>query len=109
MNIVPGFVARPARCPSATPRPGPSASRRAYKWVSDRLLALLTGRTGGDVAKTIRWWQARDKKLDDSAHAAIDKACEYLADRTRTRLLRYQDALRDGLPIATGVIEGACR
>jgi hypothetical protein len=23
--------------------------------------------------------------------------------------MRYQDALRDGLPIATGVIEGACR
>jgi hypothetical protein len=40
---------------------------------------------------------------------AIDKTCRYLADRTRTRLLRYQDALRDGLPIATGVIEGACR
>lgn len=85
------------------------SNAKAEKWVSDRLLALLTGRTGGDVAKTIRWWQARDKKLDDSAHAAIDKACEYLADRTRTRLLRYQDALRDGLPIATGVIEGACR
>ncbi|NVL73339.1 ISKra4 family transposase, partial [Escherichia coli] len=40
---------------------------------------------------------------------AIDNACGYLADRTRTRMLRYQDALRDGLPIATGVIEGACR
>ncbi len=81
----------------------------AEKWVSDRLLALLTGRSGGDVAKTIRWWEARDKKLDASAHAAIDKTCGYIADRTRTRLLDYQDALRDGLPIATGVIEGACR
>lgn len=82
---------------------------KAEKWVSDRLLALLTGRSGGDVAKTIRWWEARDKKLDSAAHAAIDNACGYLADRTRTRMLRYQDALRDGLPIATGVIEGACR
>jgi hypothetical protein len=81
----------------------------AEKWVSDRLLALLTGRSGGDVAKTIRWWEARDKKLDASAHAAIDKTCGYIADRTRTRLLDYQGALRDGLPIATGVIEGACR
>jgi len=82
---------------------------RAEKWVADRLLALLTGRSGGDLAKTIRWWEARDKKLDDAAHKAIDKACNYLANRTRTRLLRYQEALRDGLPIATGVIEGACR
>jgi hypothetical protein len=85
------------------------SNAKAERWVSDRLHALLSGRTGGDVAKTIRWWEARDKKLDDSAHAAIDKACGYLADRTRTRLLRYQEALRDGLPIATGVIEGACR
>jgi hypothetical protein len=82
---------------------------KAEKWVSDRLLGLLTGRSGGDVAKTIRWWEARDKKLDASARAAIDKTCGYLADRTRTRMLGYQDPLRDGLPIATGVIEGACR
>jgi hypothetical protein len=85
------------------------SNRAAEKWVADRLLALLTGRSGGDVAKTIRWWEARDKKLDDAARRAIDTTCGYLADRTRTRLLHYQDALRDGLPIATGVIEGACR
>jgi hypothetical protein len=85
------------------------SNAKAEKWVEDRVLALLTGRSGGEVAKTIRWWEARDKKLDDAARAAIDKTCGYLADRTRTRLLGYKDALRDGLPIATGVIEGACR
>jgi hypothetical protein len=85
------------------------STAQAEGWVADRLLALLTGRSGGDVARTIRWWEARNKKLDDAARAAIDKACEYLADRTRTRLLGYKDALRDGLPVATGVIEGACR
>lgn len=85
------------------------SNAKAEKWVADRLLALLTGRSGGDVAKTIRWWEARDKKLDTTARVAIDKACGYLADRTRTRLLGYREALRDGLPIATGVIEGACR
>jgi hypothetical protein len=82
---------------------------KADKWVGDRLLALLTGRSGGEVAKTIRWWEQRATKLDDAAHAAIEKTCDYLADRTRTRLLGYADGLRDGLPIATGVIEGACR
>lgn len=87
------------------------SNAKAERWVSDRLLALLTGRSGGDVARTIRWWAARQKKtpLGEPALRAIDKACDYLADRTRTRLLGYQDALRDGLPIATGVIEGACR
>ena len=37
------------------------------------------------------------------------KACRYLTDRKRTRLMKYADALRDGLPISTGVIEGVCR
>jgi hypothetical protein len=85
------------------------SNAKAESWVADRLLALLTGRSGGEVAKTIRWWAARAKKLDDAANAAINKTCSYLADRTRTRLLGYAEALRDGLPIATGVIEGACR
>jgi hypothetical protein len=83
-------------------------NREAEKWVGDRLLALLTGRTGGEVAQTIRWW-AKRKRPDEAAQKIIDTTCNYLADRTRTRLLGYADALRDGLPIATGVIEGACR
>jgi hypothetical protein len=82
---------------------------KAESWVGDRLLALLTGASGGDVARTIRWWEARATKLDDSDRKAIKVSCDYLADRTRTRLMHYEEALRDGLPIATGVIEGACR
>ena len=85
------------------------SNAKAEGWVGDRLLALLTGRSGGEIARTIRWWAARKKELGDKEHRAIDKACDYLADRTRTRLMHYQEALRDGLPIATGVIEGACR
>jgi hypothetical protein len=86
------------------------SSLEAESWVGDRLLALLSGRTGGDVARTIRWWAAQhDGQLDATARKAIGKATRYLADRTRTRLMHYADALRDGLPIATGVIEGACR
>lgn len=85
------------------------SNTKAESWVGDRLLALLTGRSGGDVARTIRWWAARNNKLDEQARLAIDVSCDYLADRKRTRLMHYQAALRDGLPIATGVIEGACR
>jgi hypothetical protein len=82
---------------------------KAESWVGDRLLALLTGRSGGEVAQTIRWWAARQKELTPQASKLIDDACDYLADRTRTRLMHYREALREGLPIATGVIEGACR
>jgi hypothetical protein len=82
----------------------------AEKWVGDRLHALLSGQSGGDVAGTIRWWaKSRKRQLDAAGLKAIGKACGYLADRTRTRLMHYADALRDGLPIATGVVEGACR
>lgn len=86
------------------------SNAEAESWVGDRLLALLSGRSGGEVARTIRWWESRrEDQLDDAARKAIRKACRYLSDRTRTRLMHYADALRDGLPIATGVIEGACR
>ena len=85
------------------------SNAKAESWVGDRLLALLSGRSGGDVAHTIRWWAARHKELDDA---------RLQSDRCRVRLPRrpdahaahaLQEALRDGLPIATGVIEGACR
>jgi hypothetical protein len=82
---------------------------KAESWVGDRLLALLSGRSGGDVAQTIRWWEARQKELTPQASKLIDDACDYLTDRTRTRLMHYREALHDGLPISTGVIEGACR
>ncbi|MEO7594450.1 MAG: hypothetical protein ABI134_24775 [Byssovorax sp.] len=84
------------------------SNAEAEAWVGDRLLALLTGRSGGGIAKTIHWWASR-RTLDESALKMVETACNYLADRTRTRLMHYAEALRDGLPIATGVIEGACR
>ncbi len=80
----------------------------AEPWVGNRLLELFTGKSGGQVARTIRWWASR-RKLDETAARLIETACRYLADRARTRLMHYAEALRDGLPIATGVIEGACR
>ena len=55
----------------------------AEAWVGNRLLALLSGKTGGYVAQTIRWWAERRKaQLDTSAREAIRKACGYLANRT---------------------------
>lgn len=79
-------------------------------WVGNRFAALLSGRSGGDLARTIRWWAARQgDAITQSRRELIDEACRYLANRSRTRMMRYSDYLRDGLPIATGVIEGACR
>jgi len=45
--------------------------------------------------------------LDEAAAAPVEAAATYLVNHTRE--LHYDRALADGLPIATGVIEGACR
>jgi hypothetical protein len=74
-------------------------------WVMDRATAVLEGRAH-DVAVGLRRAATR-KQLSQSERKAVDKAADYLANN-RERL-RYDRALADGLPIATGVIEGACR
>ena len=62
----------------------------AEAWVSDRVLALLTGRSGGDIVKTIRWWASR-RELAEPALELIETACNYLADRTRTmKMAKYE-------------------
>ena len=71
-----------------------------------RLLALLSGGTAGTVAKSLRGMIATHG-LDAKAATPVIKCANYLVKNTR--LLHYDRALADGLPIATGVIEGACR
>jgi hypothetical protein len=78
----------------------------AETWVRHRLLALLSGRSAGEVAKSLRGMVERHA-LDAQAAAPVIKCANYLVKNTR--LLHYDRALAAGLPIATGVIEGACR
>lgn len=80
----------------------------AEKWVGDRFLSLLTGQSGAEVARTIRRWAA-GRKLSATRRALVANACGYLASRKLSQLMRYERALSAGLPISTGVIEGACR
>jgi hypothetical protein len=84
----------------------PAGTEEAETWVRNRLLALLNGRSGGAVAKSLRLMIA-SHGLDKKAAAPVSKCANYLAKNTRW--LHYDRALADGLPIATGVIEGACR
>jgi hypothetical protein len=46
-------------------------------------------------------------KLTPEQRASVDKCANYLLNHRD--YLRYQDYLAAGFPIATGVIEGACR
>lgn len=83
-----------------------AGSSEAEQWVECRLLALLNGRSGGEIAKSLRA-MIKTHELDADAAEPVVDAAEYLVNNTR--LLHYDRALADGLPIATGVIEGACR
>jgi len=78
----------------------------AEAWVEHQLVKLLSGTTGGAMARSLRD-MIRRHELDASAAKPVEKAAGYLA--RNARLLHYDRALADGLPIATGVIEGACR
>src|SRR5262249_38179902 len=71
-----------------------------------RLLALLQGRTAGAFAKDLRRWAAR-RELDKDQKKVVTDCIRYLLNNRK--LLHYDRALAAGLPIATGVIEGACR
>ncbi|MEJ2435840.1 MAG: ISKra4 family transposase, partial [Pseudolabrys sp.] len=81
-------------------------TKEAEAWVQQRLLWLLEGRKAGKIATAMRR-SARTAKLAGRALMAANRAADYL--QKYAPYLRYSDALEWGLPIATGVIEGACR
>ncbi|MBN2196482.1 MAG: hypothetical protein JW751_26965 [Polyangiaceae bacterium] len=76
------------------------------KWVTMYLIDLLSGRAEGLLARRLRR-NAKDAGLTGNRRKSIDASARYLVKNTR--LLHYDQASRDGLPIAAGVIEGACR
>jgi hypothetical protein len=81
-------------------------TKGAEAWVEQRLLGLLQGRPAGYLAKGMRR-HADHRGLGEDKRKPVEDCARYLVNNRR--LLHYDQALRDGLPIATGVIEGACR
>ena len=77
----------------------------AEDWVHDRTLAVLTG-NATDVAAGIRR-RATTARLATSKRRKADLCATYLINKAP--YLNYPTALAAGWPIATGVIEGACR
>jgi hypothetical protein len=77
----------------------------AETWVMERALKILQGKAS-DVAAGIRR-SATLQKLSAKARENVDKCADYLVKYRA--FLRYDIFLAKGYPIATGVIEGACR
>ena len=74
-------------------------------WVKDKLLNILQGEAGHAAAGMRR--SATLKGIKSKDRKPIDRTAKYILKYTP--YLKYDDYLRKGYPIATGVIEGACR
>jgi hypothetical protein len=80
-------------------------TREAEKWVLARVLRVLQGKASS-VAAGIRR-AATLRGLNGAKRKTADRCADYLLNNASC--LHYDEYLGDGLPIATGVIEGACR
>jgi hypothetical protein len=81
------------------------ASEEAEQWVRERTLRILQGKASA-VAGGMRR-SATLRKMTADERKAVDKCADYLLGYPG--MLNYDEFLAQGLPIATGVIEGACR
>ena len=80
-----------------------TGSKEAQQWVCERALKILQGKASA-VAQELRQGLS---KLSREKRKAVKKCAEYL--EKYEPLLHYHQFLKEGLPTATGVIEGACR
>ena len=83
----------------------PKDPEKREQWVKDRTFELLNG-NAQHVASGLRRAATR-VGLDQKQREPVDTAADYL--QKNKQRLQYDEALEQGLPIATGVIEGACR
>jgi len=81
------------------------ADPAAEQWVRRQALTVLDG-DALKVARAIRR-QATKAELTPTQRKGADEAADYLT--SKAPYLNYPQALTSGWPIATGVIEGACR
>jgi hypothetical protein len=83
----------------------PESSPELEEWVQYRIKKILQGKAGPMAGGMRR--SATRKKLIEKKREPVDKCATYLLNKSP--YLRYDRYIAEGLPIATGVIEGACR
>jgi len=83
----------------------PERSPPAIEFVKDRVLRILNGEVGSVITGLRR--MATGRRLRGKKLKTLQTICGYF-ERNRHRM-RYEEYLAAGYPIATGVIEGACR
>jgi len=83
----------------------PDDETARLQWVTEKLTLILWGESSTAAAAMRRSATKRDMVAND--RAPVDLCANYLLKYRA--YLRYDAALRDGLPITTGAVEGACR
>jgi hypothetical protein len=80
-------------------------SKAASCFAKERILRILKG----EVTMVIRGlrWKATHEKLSDKRREKLEGICGYLENNAHR--MAYHEYLAAGYPIASGVIEGACR
>jgi hypothetical protein len=82
-----------------------SGDPEAERWVAEQAVKVLDGKAGDVVAGIRR--RATRCGYSAAERKSADEAADYLT--SKKPYLRYDRALQAGWPIATGIIEGACR
>ncbi len=83
----------------------PAGDRAAEAWVAGHARTVLAGASEQAAASITAAAEAAG--LRPGSRKGIDDAVGYLTNKAA--YLRYDTALHEGFPIATGIIEGACR
>ena len=83
----------------------PASGPHLEGWVQHRVHEILRGKAGLMAGGMRR--SATRRGLSPEARKPVDTCARYLLNHSQ--YLRYDHYLARGLPIATGVIEGACR
>ena len=80
-------------------------SPEAKTWVYDHLLAILEGRVGRVIGGMKQILKKR-KKLKKSKRKALEATVRYFENHREW--MRYDEYLREGYPIGSGVVESTC-
>jgi hypothetical protein len=83
----------------------PAGSPQASAFVREQVEHLLHGKVH-TVIRALRW-KATHEKLRGKAREALERICGYFEHNAHR--MAYHEYLAAGYPIASGVIEGACR
>jgi hypothetical protein len=83
----------------------PEGSEESVQWMRKQTLRVLRGEVSG-VIKGMRH-RATVRGLSGPKREKVDESAKYL--RKNRENMRYDEYLRQGLPVASGCVEGACK